>query len=334
MIFSFIAEHSREWPVRVQCRVLRVSVRGYRAWCQRERRRQEGEVSPRQEGEVSPRQEGEVSPRQREEFRLLLHIRAAHKQGRLVYGSPRVHRLLRTGGIYVSRKRVARIMRQNGLRGAQRRRRKPCTTQSNHSLGVAPNLLNRKFLPEEVGGLDRVWCGDITYLPSIWGWLYLAVVLDAFSRRVVGWELSHTLEAELVVQALDKAVATRGCHDRREDHSHDGPEWNRLFHSDQGSQYASRKCAGQLMSNGITPSMSRKANCWDNALMESFFGSFKSELVDQLPNQRFDNIEHAYRLIADYIDNFYNRVRLHSTLDYVSPVAYEMAHQAEQQSSN
>ena len=255
-----------------------------------------------------------------------MHIQAAHQQGREVYGSPRVHRLLLAGGHHVSRKRVARIMRENGLRGVRRGRRKPCTTQSNHGLAVAKNLLDRKFSPQEVGGVDRVWCCDITSLPSAIGWIFLAVVLDAFSRRVVGWELSHTLEAGIVVSALDKAMETRG-----DVLSTDG---QRLFHSDRGGQFVSKVFSRKLHDHGFTPSMSRKANCWDNALVESFFASFKSELVEQLPGREFDNLHDAHRLIADYIDNFYNRTRLHSTLDYKSPVAFELAHRLEKLSAN
>jgi transposase InsO family protein len=314
MTFCFIAENATQWPVRVQCRVLGVTVRGFQMW-----RRREAKLEA-----------GEVSPRQQERYRLLLHIRAAHKQGRLVYGSPRVHRLLRAQGIRTSRKHVASLMRQDGLSGAQRRRRGPLTTQSQHSHGIANNLLDRKFSPDEIGGVDRVWCSDITYLPAPQGFYYLAVVLDAHSRRIVGWELGHSLEAQLVVDALGKALKTRG-----ETGGTSLPVGSdatvvkaRLFHSDRGSQFAGRLCSEQLIANGLTASMSRKGNCWDNALVESFFGSLKSELVDRLPEQCFESIEDAWRLLADYIDNFYNSVRLHSTLGYVSPVAFELANRA------
>jgi len=185
-----------------------------------------------------------------------------------------------------------------------------------------------------VGGVDCVWCSDITYLPSVRGWLYLAVVLDAFSRRVVGWELGHMLEAELVVRAVERAMETRG--ELTSEFGTTGLDGSgmRLFHSDRGSQYASRLCGERLASHGWTASMSRQANCWDNAVMESFFGSLKTELVAQLPGQRFDNIQEAYRLLADYIDNFYNTVRMHSTLNYQSPVAFELVHRIKQISAN
>ena len=306
MRFQFISDHARRWPIDVQCRDLGVTKRGYRAW--RKRRR-----------------EGVISRRQRENFVLLLHIQAAFKQGREVYGSPRVWGLLRAEGHTVGKHRVARLMRQNGLRGVRRGRRKPQTTQSHHRLPVAQNLLNRQFEPRQIGGVDRVWCCDITCLPASIGWIYLAVVLDAYSRRVVGWEISHLMETSIVSGALDKAMTTRG------DAMHDE---QRLFHSDRGSQFASKLFGKKLQDHGFTASMSRKANCWDNALVESFFGSLKSELVERLPGRKFDNLDEAYRLTADYIENFYNRVRLHSTLGYKSPVAFELAHRVETISAN
>jgi len=239
--------------------------------------------------------------------------------------SPRVFRALRDQGVRVSRKRIARLMREAGLKGVWRGRRQSRTTQSNHRLPVASNLLERRFSPEQVGRLNQAWCGDITYIATAEGWLYLATVQDLFSRRIIGWSLGESLEADLVCDAFERAAKTRGfaCQVGA----------GQLFHSDRGSQYASELFGKVLKKHGFVPSMSRKANCWDNAVAESFFGTYKSELMAEQPGGQFVNKEQAYRLTADYIENFYNRVRLHSTLDYRSPVMFELAHQAGQLSS-
>lgn len=221
-------------------------------------------------------------------------------------------------GIGVSRKRVARLMRQQGLRGRCRRRRVVNTTDSRHALPVAPNLLARRFAPQEVGRLNRFWCGDITYVPTVEGWQYLATVQDLFSRRVVGWAMSDTLEADVVERAWQRALHTRGFSGEQ------GPE---LYHSDRGSQYASHLFQEALARAGTVCSMSEKAECYDNAVAESFFGTYKAELLGDQPQGRFDSKVEALALTADYIDNFYNPVRRHSTLDYKSPVAFELAYQ-------
>lgn len=304
MRFAFIQEHREQWPLIMMCRTLGVTRHGYVAW--RKRQRQHG-------------------PRQQENARLLLQIKAAHRRGRQKYGSPRVYRALRDQGVRVSRKRVARLMREAGLKGVWRGRRKPRTTNSNHRLPIADNLLERRFSPQEVGGLNQVWCGDITYIQTGEGWLYLATVQDLFSRRIVGWSLGESLEAELVCNAFEQAVQTRGFADLS--------GVGKLFHSDRGSQYASELFGKALEKHGFTPSMSRKANCWDNAVAESFFGTYKSELVAEQSGGRFASKGQAHHLTADYIENFYNRVRLHSTLDYRSPVMFELAHQAGQLSA-
>ena len=309
MRFAFIQEHRGQWPLGLMCCTLGVTRHGYFAWTKRQR---------------------QPGARQREDARLLLRIKAAHRRGRKKYGSPRVFRALRDHGVRVSRKRIARLMREAGLRGVWRGRRKPRTTNSNHRLPIADNLLERRFSPKQVGGLNQVWCGDITYVPTADGWLYLATVQDLFSRRIIGWSLSERLDASLVCNAFERAVQTRGFI---------GPAGtgllgtDKLFHSDRGSQYASELFSKVLEKYGFTPSMSRKANCWDNAVAESFFGTYKSELVAEQPGGRFVSRAQAHRLTADYIENFYNRVRLHSTLDYRSPVMFELAHQVEQLSS-
>jgi len=234
----------------------------------------------------------------------------------------------------VSRKRIARLMREAGFKGVWRGRRQPRTTQSNHRLPVASNLLERRFSPKQAGGLNQAWCGDITYIATAEGWLYLAGCPLGGCKicfRAVSWAggcpsgRGESLEAELVCDAFERAVQTRGFAFQ--------VGAGQLFHSDRGSQYASELFGKTLKKHGFVPSMSRKGNCWDNAVAESFFGTYKSELVAEQPAGRFATKEQAYRLTADYIENFYNRVRLHSTLDYRSPVMFELAHQAGQLSA-
>ena len=298
MRFDFIEQLKQEEPrskVALLCRALDVSCSGYGAW--RKRQRQPS------------------STRQQAQARLVLEIRAAHRRGRCYYGSPKVHRDLREQGIRVSRKRVAQLMRYDGLRGRCRRRRLVCTTDSRHALPVAPNLLARRFAPSEVGRLNRFWCGDITYVATAEGWQYLAIIQDLFSRRVIGWAMSDTLETRLVEQAWQQALRTRGFVPGQ------GPH---LYHSDRGSQYASHLFQEVLARARTQCSMSEKGDCYDNAVAESFFGTYKAELLADQPQRRFSSKAQALALTADYIDNFYNPVRLHSTLGYKSPVAFEL----------
>jgi transposase InsO family protein len=300
MRFAFIQQSRQEhaqWPLTTLCRVLGVSRSGYAAWHTRQRQ--------------SP------TLRQQSEARLVLQIRAAHRRGRGYYGSPRVQRALREQGIDVSRKRVARLMRQHGLRGRCRGRRRVRTTESRHALPVAPNVLARRFAPAQVESINRFWCGDITYVPTEEGWLYLSTVQDLFSRRVLGWAMEDTLEAALVEQAWQRALQTRGLACGQ------GPQ---LYHSDRGSQYASTLFQQQLEQAGTLCSMSEQGECLDNAVAESFFGTYKAELLADQPQGRFASKAEAVALTADYIERFYNRVRLHSTLDYKSPAAFELAH--------
>lgn len=303
MRFAFIQQHRPQWPLSAMCRSLGVTRRGYAAWHQRQQ---------------------QPGPREQEDARLLLHIKAAHRQGRHTYGSPRVYQALRLDGVRVSRKRVARLMRQAGLRGVCRGRRSPCTTHSKHQLPVASNLLERRFSPRQVGDVNRLWCGDITYLPTQEGWLYLATVKDLFSRRIVGWAVDDSVDAGLVARAWRRALCARGFS------SQQGPE---LYHSDRGSQYCSTLFQSLLSSSGTQPSMSRKGECLDNAVAESFFGTLKAELLVDQPGGRFHSKAHAAAAVSDYIENFYNRVRLHSTLGYRSPVAFELAHRITKLSS-
>ena len=265
------------YPVALMCRVLGVSRSGLYAWARRG-----------------------MSARQKADAELSMQIRAIHTRSRSTYGSPRVHRALRRDGVRVGRKRVERIMRREGLRGRIRRRFRR-TTDSNHSLPVAPNTLNRQF---DVDSPDRVWAGDITYIRTASGWVYLAVVLDLFSRMIVGWALADHMRTELVEAALTSALGKRK------------PSENLLYHSDRGSQYASKSYRGRLEALGIEVSMSRRGNCWDNAVVESFFGTLKQELVHHVLWADLDATRGA---IHDYIEVFYNRQRLHSSIGYRTP---------------
>jgi transposase InsO family protein len=239
--------------------------------------------------------------------RLLLNIRMAHAKSDGDYGAPRVQRELQDEGIHVGTKRVARLMRQDGLQGRAPRRRRVTTTDSAHDHPIAPNLLNRQF---DVNGvaLNQVWVSDITYVPTQEGWLYLAAVLDLASRRCIGWAMRDTLDAELAVSALENAITTRR------------PRRGLIHHSDRGSQYACAEYRAVLEAHGMRASMSRKGNCWDNAVAESFFATLELELIMK---HRWATRDDARRAIFRYIEGWYNRERRHSTLDYVSPAQYE-----------
>ena len=310
MKFAFIQEHEQRWPVGALCRILGVSRSGYAAWC---RRRYQAPTPHQQE-------------KRQAEARLRLQIRAAHRKGRHYYGSPRVHDELREQGLRVSRKRVARLMREEGLVGRRRARRRVRTTDSRHGHLVANNLLERRFAPQQVQRANRFWCGDITYLPTAEGWLYLATVKDLFSRRILGWAMQDTLEATLVTTAWQCALETRGYAPQqgKQGKLAQGPE---LYHSDRGSQYAGVLFQELLRRSGTQASMSRKGECLDNAVAESFFGTLKAELLGDQPGERFASKAQAVALVNDYIGNFYNPVRRHSALGHKSPLAFELAHQ-------
>jgi len=265
------------YPVTLMCRVLGVSRSGLYAWQRRG-----------------------TSEREKTDVELSHRIHAIHTGSRSTYGSPRVHRGLRREGIRVGRKRVERLMRRDGLRGRVRRRFRR-TTDSNHSLPVAPNTLNRQF---DVDSPDRVWAGDITFIRTANGWGYLAVILDLHSRLVVGWALADHMRTELVETALLCALGKRE------------PSEELLHHSDRGSQYASVSYRGRLEALGIAVSMSRRGDCYDNAVVESFFGTLKQELVHHM---HWTDLVDARAAIHDYIEVFYNRQRLHSSLGYKTP---------------
>lgn len=281
MKYAFIRAHRDVHEVTTLCRVLGVSKAGYYAWAKR-------------------------GPSQRavEDQALAAAIRAAHLDSGRTYGSPRVHRELRNQGRRHGVKRVARVMRQEGLR-AKTTRRFRVTTQSDHAHRVAPNVLARRFDERRP---NRVWVADITYLRTREGWLYLAVVLDLGTRAVVGWAMRHTMERGLTLDALDMAVRRRR------------PAPGVLHHADRGSQYACRDYRARLTAHGMTCSMSRKGDCWDNAVAESFFATLKRELADDADWATRDEARTA---VFRYIETWYNRRRRHSALGYVSPEQYE-----------
>jgi putative transposase len=236
---------------------------------------------------------------------LVIDIRAAHKLGRGAYGSPRVHAELQAKGVRVSEKRIARLMQEDGLRARQKRRFRK-TTDSNHTDPIAPNVLQRAFEPKAP---NRAWATDVTYVHTMEGWLYLAVMLDLFSRRVVGWAVSITNDRSLALDALNCALVARH------------PLPGLVHHSDRGSPYASEDYRQALQKRGIVASMSRTGDCWDNAVAESFFASLKAELVD---HENYASHALALASIGDYIENFYNPLRRHSHLGYLNPIEYEL----------
>jgi putative transposase len=237
---------------------------------------------------------------------LLVHIRAVYAENQEAYGWPRIWRELRQRGIRVGKQRVQRLMQQHGIRARGKRRVRVTTTDSRHQLPIAPNRLNRNFT---VSAPNQVWAGDITYIQTDEGWLFLAVVIDLFSRRVVGWSLQPDMRRDLVIDALEMAWFQRSPNRNSE----------LIFHSDRGSQYASQEYRTALEERGITASMSRKGDCWDNACSETLFGSLK---VERLYGQHFDTIRKAKDETIAWL-LWYNRTRLHSTLNYVSPIKFE-----------
>jgi putative transposase len=245
------------------------------------------------------------SQRAQENDHLSQHIEEIHQESRQTYGAPRIHVALQSKGFQVGRHRVARLMAKQGI-CVRPKRKFQVTTDSNHPFPIVENILNRNFTATEP---DKAWVADITYIPTQQGWLYLAVIIDLFSRRVVGWSLADHMRTDLVLNALKSALGQRL------------PSTSGLvFHSDRGSQYASHDYRNALQTAGITCSMSRKGNCWDNAVAESFFGTLKTELIHP---RIFATRDLAKIVIVEWIEVFYNRQRLHSTLNYLSPVQFE-----------
>lgn len=276
-----IRAHAGWFPVTLMCQTLAVSSSGYYAWVARPESR-----------------------RTAEDRQLLAEIRVIHAESRSTYGSPRVHATLQAQGQRIGEHRVARLMRTSAIR-AKTVKKWRATTDSAHQYPVVPNTLNRQFA---VAHPNRVWAGDITYVWTAEGWLYLAVVLDLYSRRVIAWGMGSRLTQELATAALTMAV------------EHRRPASGVLHHTDRGSQYAATLYRELLAGHGLTASMSRRGNCWDNAVVESFFHTLKTELVY---HRRYITREEARQDIFEWIEVFYNRARRHSTLGYRSPAEFE-----------
>ncbi len=281
MKYRAIRTHADRFRVSLMCSALHVSRSGYYTWLDRPE-----------------------SARAKKNRALLVHIRASHSRSRYHYGSPRIVQDLREAGVHCNVKRVARLMSEHGIR-AKRAKKWCATTQSNHRLPVAANVLNRQFSPSAP---NRVWAGDITYLWTDEGWLYLAVVLDLYSRAVIGWSIRPQMTATLASEALQMALRRRK------------PQAGLLYHSDRGVQYAAKDFQRLLNDHGIVCSMSRKGNCWDNACVESFFSTLKVECVYQ---QRYRTRDEAKHNIFEWMEVHYNRQRRHSTLGFRSPAQFE-----------
>ena len=285
MSFALIDAKRANVSVATACSVLGVSVSGFYAWKNRR-----------------------ASPRQQRDMILLAHIRAEFSTSNETYGSPRMHAELKESGLAIGRHRVARLMRENGLKARQKTRFKK-TTDSDHGGMVAPNVLGQDFSAE---GPDQKWGVDISYVWTAEGWLYLAIVLDLFSRRIVGWSLSDRMKRGLAMDALQRAIDLRK------------PPPGLIHHSDRGSQYCSADYRRVVQSQGFIASMSGVGNCYDNAMVETVFKTIKSELIWRTA---FATRDQASKAIGQYIEGFYNPRRRHSSLGYVSPTAFEMAYQ-------
>ena len=281
MKYNFIRTHRGAFPVNLMCQTLEVGSSGFYAWLKRPE-----------------------SLRSKKNRRLLMEIKAVHSKSRKTYGSPRIHAELNESGHACSRYQVARLMRQHGIVSKHKRKFR-VTTNSVHSYPVAENQLQRQF---DVSKLNQFWVSDITYIPTQEGWLYLAVTLDLYHRKVIGWAMDRWITRQLAIDALNMAIKN-GC-----------LESGLIHHSDRGVQYASNEFRGLLKAHGIQCSMSRKGNCWDNAVAESFFHTLKVELIQ---GKIYDTRQDAKTDIFDYIEIFYNRQRRHSYLGYLSPVDFE-----------
>lgn len=284
MKYAFIKTNHKKFSVSLMCKGLEVTRSAYYSWLSRPE-----------------------SKRSREERRLGEKVKTIHKTSRETYGTRRIQHDLVEDGERISRKRVGRLMKQQGLKSKSKRKFK-ATTNSNHNHPVAPNLLNRKF---QIDQPDTVYVGDITYIQTDEGWLYLAVLIDLYSRAVVGWSMSNRMTAQLVTDALLMAIWRRQ------------PAKGLMVHSDRGSQYASGLYQKALKEKGFICSMSRKGNCYDNAPSESFFHTLKTELIY---HRRYHTRQEAIQDIFEYIEVFYNRQRRHSTIGYQTPLGFEIEH--------
>ena len=268
------------FPVVVMCRLFGVSRSGFYNWIR-----------------VAPQ-------KNQNRYELLRVIEKVHQGSRNTYGSPRVFRMVKALGYRVSKRVVEQIMRENGIK-AKKKGRYKATTNSKHALPVSPNLVDRNF---DRGALNRVWLSDITYLQTEKGWGYLATVMDAHTRKIVGWSLATYMRVDLVIAALRDAIGR------------ESPPHGVILHSDRGSQYASKEYRALLHQHGFLQSMSRRGNCWDNAPMESFYDTLKTEHAF---HERYIDIGHAREKIFEWIEVFYNRQRMHSSLGYMSPACFE-----------
>jgi putative transposase len=282
-----MSANQARFPISVMARVLGVSKAGFHAWLKRP-----------------------ASSHAQADAALLRRIRTVHATSRETYGAPRVHAELRAAGGKHSRKRIARLMRDAGLIGASRRRQGPVTTRRDKDARPAPDLVDRNFT---ANGPNQLWVADITFVPTSAGFLFLAVVLDAWSRKIVGWSMANHLRAELVVDALEMAVGQRR------------PAGDVIHHSDQGSQYTSLAFGNRCKEAGVRPSMGSVGDAYDNAMCESFFATLECELLDR---RRFASHAEARVACFSFIEGWYNPVRLHSALDYRSPIRYEQDMQA------
>ena len=282
MKFAWIKDHADQFDIRVMLKTLRVSKSGYYDWIDRP-----------------------ISQCAKRRQEIVEQIRKAYKDSHNIYGSPRIAVELKASGMKVCQNTVAKYMRQEGLKSKVKRPFRVRTTDSNHGHPVAMNLLDRTFSAQAP---DRKWCVDITYVPTGEGWLYLAAVIDLFSRKIVGWEMADHLRAELCVNALSMAIERRR------------PDPGLLHHSDRGVQYACEAYRSFLDRYGIEPSMSRTGDCYDNAAMESFFSTLKRELIY---HEKYQTRDEARLSIFEYIEVFYNRKRRHSAIGYQSPESFE-----------
>lgn len=287
MRYALIDARRAEVSVETACAVLNVSVSGFYAWKNRR-----------------------ASCRQRGDMLVLAHIRAEFETSKGTYGSPRLHAQLKDNGFSVGRHRVARLMRENGLKARQNTRFKK-TTDSDHDRAVAPNVLDGDFSASRP---DEKWGVDISYIWTAEGWLYLAIVLDLFSRKIVGWRVSDRMKRGLAIKALQQAIHVRK------------PQRGLIHHSDRGSQYCSDDYRGVLRAHGVIASMSGRGNCYDNAMVETAFKTIKAELIWRTT---FASRDEAGKAIGQYIDGFYNPVRRHSSLGYKSPIAFETAYRTQ-----
>jgi putative transposase len=290
--FAFIDREKALYDVTVLCRLLKVSRSGFYAW-----------------GRRPP------SARAVADAILTEQIRTAFKDNRKIYGSPRIHAELADDGVHVGRKRVARLMKAANIVGCHRRKRSFSITKQNPAAAVAPDLVDRKFVATAP---NQLWVADVTYVPTVQGWLYLACVTDVFSRMVLGWSMASHRKTDLVVDAVTMAVIRRGGHVP-----------GVIHHSDRGGEYSSHQLERELRRHGALASMGSVADCYDNALAESVFATIECELFDQQPGGRFETRREAKLAVFDYLETFYNPRRRHSALGMRSPLAFEAAHEAD-----